>query len=55
MDDNKIEMSSWEYDQGIRLNERIATVERMVKSGQYVSAECILTILGIDIPEKKGE
>lgn len=47
-----IEVPKSEFEKLVRASERIATVERYVKSASYVSADDILSILDI---KKEGE
>lgn len=52
MENGMITIAKFDYDSLLRKAERIATVERLVNSGDYVSEKNILSVLGI---KKKEE
>ena len=47
----EIKISISRYDELVKASERIAAVERMFKSGNYVSTDDIKVVLGIEVPE----
>lgn len=52
MENGMVTIAKYDYDSLLRKAERIAAVERLVNSDDYVSEKNILTVLGI---EKKKE
>lgn len=51
MENGMITIAKFDYDSLLRKAERIATVERLVNSGEYVNQKEIAAVLGIVIED----
>lgn len=52
---NTIEINIEDYNEYIRLKDRVRQVEKYINREKYISQETLADILGIEIPTKESE